>query len=196
MRRAGTVVSKCAALSLLVLMLGALYLGTVEPLLSRYQQTEVVLQETRSTTARFLMAAREYSATQEKAAQVDNDRSFERAYFVVPRLPLAVAELQGLVKRVVEESSGDLLSTQEVVARSNELHPRVSVRVRMETTLEGLREVFYRLEGGEPYLFVDNLSIQPKATARSRHREADTAPAAQVLLVQFDVYGYAWVQGA
>ena len=67
---------------------------------------------------------------------------------------------------------------------------RAALRVQFAVTIAGLQETLYELESGQPYLFVDQLTVRQQRMRR-RSAEAEQEP---VLDVSFEVFGY--VRGA
>ena len=63
---------------------------------------------------------------------------------------------------------------------------RVSARVQLRITAIGLRDLLHRIEGAQPYLFVDNLDIRSSQQPGSKQAAHEHVP----LLVRFDIYGY------
>lgn len=190
------VISKGAALALLLGLLGVLYVGTAEPLLRHYADNEAAIRDAATMLERFKHAAQDRKVPNVPIGEIRADRSHLAHYFVAERLPLATAELQGQLKRVIDGAGGQLLSTQEIQANDKEPHQRVSVRVRMEATPSAMLQVFHALEASTPYLFLDNASIQPKVISLPGQRDnRDAQPEQQALVIQFDVFGYLWTEG-
>lgn len=81
---------------------------------------------------------------------------------------LGAAELQRIVKRVVTPKGGAIISTQILPPKQEQGATRVTLRVRMKGSLEILVSVFHTLETGNPYLFLDNVSIRGRAVSRRR----------------------------
>lgn len=101
---------------------------------------------------------------------------------------LAGAELQRLVKRVAGTSGTEILSTQILPPRQEQAFTQVSIKVRMRTSLDKLVPVFHRLETGEPYLFLDKVSIRGRLVGRGKVNRG-TKPQ-RVLDVDFELTGY------
>lgn len=81
---------------------------------------------------------------------------------------LASAELQNIVKTAVTEAGGQLTSTQGLPGRTEDEFVRIAVKVRMSSTIEGLRAVLHSLDSNVPLLLVDQLDISPVRGVRNR----------------------------
>lgn len=98
---------------------------------------------------------------------------------------LASAELQTRIKQVVNESGGELASTQAIAEKPEENIVRVGVKVRLAGSTAVLRAVLHTFESGKPSLFIDNLNIRPiRAPGRPGEAYEDR------LSADFDVIGY------
>lgn len=100
---------------------------------------------------------------------------------------LASAEIQAILKRVVEAQGGQVQSAQGLPARSENAGTRITVRVRARLGLEGLVRVLHELETGNPFLFLDNLSVRGQPALRARR---GPRPEATELNLEVDVSGY------
>ena len=64
---------------------------------------------------------------------------------------------------------------------------KVAISVQMRCQIGDLAKVFFEMENGTPYLFIDNLNIQKRSTRRRVGREVVTE---EYLDVKFDLAGY------
>ena len=98
---------------------------------------------------------------------------------------VANAEIQAIVKRLVEQNGGNMLTTQVLPSRQEEGFTRVGVRVRLRLRLESLLLVLHALETGTPFLFLESVAIggQPPALQRLQPGSTD-------LSVDLEVFGY------
>ena len=86
---------------------------------------------------------------------------------------------------MIEESGGNLISTQALPGRDDEAYPRVTVKVRMQADMNALQAVLYQLMINRPLLFTDNMMIQRRNIAPGPRDSG-----AGLLEVHFDVSGY------
>ena len=65
----------------------------------------------------------------------------------------------------------EVLSTQILPASEQEGFNRVTLKVRMRGVLENTVKAFHALETGQPYLFLDNVSIRGHARRTGNYRK-------------------------
>lgn len=81
---------------------------------------------------------------------------------------LASAELQNAIKTAVTEAGGQLTSTQGLPGKAENEFVRISVKVRMVSSIDALRHVLHSIESSVPLLVIDQLDITPVRGARNR----------------------------
>ena len=97
-----------------------------------------------------------------------------------------------MVKKISVREKGQVLSTQIVTAKQEQGFTRVTLRVRMKGSLESLVAVFYALETGNPYLFLDDVSLRGRAVVRQRSAAIKKAGASRQRLLdaEFSLSAY------
>lgn len=103
---------------------------------------------------------------------------------------LAAAELQRIAKRAIQPSGGQVLSTQALPVVEEQGAARVGIRIRMRSDLEGAVKVFYTMETGQPFLFIDNVSMRTSVRRVRRTRKRQTNAAVNRLDLDFELFGY------
>lgn len=99
---------------------------------------------------------------------------------------LAAASLQGIIQRNADSNGMEVLSTQILPSSEEAGFTRVALKVRMRGGLDNIVRLFYALETSQPYLFLDNVSVQ----GYTRRVRPGTVSRAQMLNLDFDVTGY------
>ena len=99
---------------------------------------------------------------------------------------LAAAKLQGIIQRIAGTKGVEVLSTQILPSSEEAGFTRVALKVRMRGKLDDTVALFHALETGQPYLFLDNVSINSHA----RRVRKIAVNYAQQLTVGFDLIGY------
>ncbi|MDR3389264.1 MAG: type II secretion system protein GspM [Rudaea sp.] len=66
---------------------------------------------------------------------------------------------QAIGARVKDENRCSIVSNSNFKGGDEELYQRVTIQVRMRCDLEPLAGIFYELENGNPYLFIEQISI-------------------------------------
>lgn len=186
----GGLQGRVLAVVLLLILALLVYLGFVRPytgLLHGLQQEIVQLGE---RLARYQSVASAQQAVDKGLRLLQRDPQLTTSFLSQKTEALASAELQQLVKRLVRESGGQLVSTQTVTAQESGDFDAVTVKVVMRGSSETLHQLLRKLELGKPLLIVDGLSIR-----NMRRYTRPGQEAAERLTVNFDLTGYLWPRG-
>ena len=97
---------------------------------------------------------------------------------------IAAANMQALVKRLIESHSGQMRSAQLVSASATNGLEKIEVQYEVSLPLGSLAGATFELESGRPFLFLDSVEVRPEVYAG----EATSAPGA--LHVQWTMHGY------
>ncbi len=146
------------------------YMNTIDELDGRLQ----ILQRTVSSS----------DDLRTRHEQLKRSLAGNRHYLQGSSEALAAANLQSTVKQQASAKQMEVLSTQILPSSEEAGFTRVALKVRMRGTLEDTVRLIHSLETGQPYLFLDNVTI------RSLSRRRTVSVAAQMLNVDFDLIGY------
>lgn len=154
---------RAAALAALAAALAAGYAVLVLPLVVAHRALDERSAAQGHRLAQYRRAALE-RAHDTRQLEEARQRDAAAPYYLAEQGPaLARAELQGLVKRAVEEAGGELLSTQGLPVQKDERE--VAVRVRARGDVRALSSMLYALEGALPVLFVRTLAVDAAGEA-------------------------------
>jgi general secretion pathway protein M len=148
------------------------YLDTVDGLSRRLQ----ILERTAS----------EGDELRSQHEQLKRSLARNRHYLKSTSEALAAANLQGIIERVAGSKNMEVLSTQILPSSTEAGFTRVALKVRMRGSMDNTVKVFHALETGQPYLFLDNVSIRSHA----RRRIGKFKIGQDLLNVDFDLIGY------
>ncbi|HEY2034725.1 MAG TPA: type II secretion system protein GspM [Rhizomicrobium sp.] len=101
---------------------------------------------------------------------------------------LAAANMQGLIKSLVERESGQVRSAQNLTPSSSNGFEKVAIQYDLSLPLNRLKDTAYKLETGAPYLFLDDVDIRMAESWQSEGAPNDPPP----LQVRWTVRGYRW----
>ncbi|MEI6738335.1 MAG: type II secretion system protein GspM [Pseudomonadota bacterium] len=111
-----------------------------------------------------------------------------KKYFLKGATPALVgADLQDVVKEIIEAKSGRVLSSQLLAHKDDNGYRLVNATIQMTANIQNLRHILYALESREPYLFVENLTIRAQVPSGFKP-QAGFEPD---MFIQFDVSGLA-----
>jgi len=193
MLRRGSLLSRMLAVGLLGGMLLAGYGLVLSPVFVAYQEVGQEIEESQLLLQRYRGLASQRPELSARLADVERQAAKVGGYLKGPSDALAAAELQDHVRAVIEAAGGSLRSTQILPvndADSKVPVRRATLRIQLAIDIKGLQKVLYQLETGQPYLFVDQLTVRQRRMRR-RSKEPEQEP---VLDVSFEVFGY--VRGA
>ena len=181
---------RLAALALLLLVGGALYLAVDQWLIGRYRDYQNQLQQQQERLAQLERIAATREPVQQRIVKIQQDRNITAQYLPQSAPALAAAELQQRIKAVVEAAGGALQSTQALPPVEEGGAMKVTVSAIMNGDTGSVQKVLYDLEGQTPLLFVDNLELSARMM-RPRLPNGRYANYTRMQLsAQFEISGY------
>ncbi len=102
---------------------------------------------------------------------------------------LAGADLQDIVKSLIETNNGRLLSSQLLAHKDDSGVRQVNATIQMTASIQNLRQILHAMESREPYLFLDNLTVRAQVPSGFKP-QAGFEPE---MFIQFDVSGLSLV---
>jgi general secretion pathway protein M len=180
-------ISRLAAVLLLLTVLLGVYTFLVEPIIVGYDATGREIEEARDQLARFERAAAMRPVLLKQMNEFEAHQNALGYFLKGSTDALAAAGLQDRVNDLIAGKGGTLQSIQPMPGVEEQGLMRITLRVQMTGTTETLFDVLYALESGSPVLFVDNLDIQNRGSLQAG---ADAAGDVGVLTVAFDLSGY------
>ncbi len=99
---------------------------------------------------------------------------------------LAAANMQSLVKDLVERHGGAMRSAQNLAASKSGGMEKITAQYEMSIPMGSLKAVTYELETRTPYLFFDQVEIRPESST------GGPTGAPTDLDVQWTLHGYRW----
>lgn len=179
--------SRILAVLLLLAAVGLVYSVAVEPVRSVYNANQDTLETLENQLARYRQLASRRAALEQQVRDLSSTQPTDKYYLRNKTEALAAAELQAHIGKIVASANGTIISTQPLATVSKELLPKVRVRVRMSGEIAAVRKIFYELESGTPFLFIEEVSISSHGRpVRRKTTYAQNRP----LDVQFELSGY------
>ena len=96
---------------------------------------------------------------------------------------LAGADLQDVAKAVIEANNGRILSSQLLPHKDDSGVRQVNATIQMTANIQNLREILHAMEGREPYLFLDNLTVRAQVPSGFKPQPGFEPE----MFIQFDV---------
>lgn len=154
--------SRALAALLLLLVVSAAVAGVALPVWLLNQRYDSALEDYTDRLARYQRVVALRPAIEEAIKTVEARAGHQ--YYLKPASPaLSAAELQGLVTRIIETHRGRIAASQALPAKEDgqAAEPvKVAISVQMIASIVPLLMILHTLEASQPYLFVDQLTVQ------------------------------------
>lgn len=179
--------NRLTAIVLFLLVIGGVVVYGIMPVVGSFRETDEALQETQELLVRFAQTAATREAYKKQIDELGDSKALRGFYIPGATNALAAASLQEDVRTAVKTAGGEIKSTQILAVQRHGEFERVGLRVALSMKVEPLLNLLYKLEAGQPYLFVDNLEIAARVSRRRSDPEENKDPD---LAVRFDIYGF------
>lgn len=184
---------RVAAVAATILLGVLVYLALIRPVVESYRHYDERIAELTDRLQRYQRAARDREMSARLLEQRKRSDPAKRLYLGGQNASLAASELQGVIKRVVDESKGELLSMQVIGPPKAERASEVTVKVRVKGDIQTLQKCVHALESGRPVLLLSKLSVDaiPATSRAAVPGKADVIRSDGVdLSISIDVTGY------
>lgn len=180
-------VRRALAVTILIVLVAALFFGVVQPLADSYLSDHQRITQLKDAVAKYQRAAEELPARQAQLDALARDQASATGFLQGPSDTLIAAQIQNRIKSLADSAKVELRSSQVLPGAEEGKLKRIAVREQLTGTISGILSVFHGLEAtSSPSLFLDNISMRTRPIVTRAN-----APAAdEILEVQFDVYGY------
>lgn len=175
-----------AALGFLVAAIMAVIAAVALPLWFAHQHYDEALDDIDRRLVRYERLAAARPELQQKLEAVRAQGS--RKYFLkASAASLSAAEIQERVRQFVEGQGGRLISVQVAQPREEGRFRQVTVTVQANANITATRRILHAIESGEPYLFVDAMTIRAQVPPGFK-----PAPGFEPeMFIQLDISGFA-----
>ena len=188
-----TTAQRALALGILALLLTAATAAVVVPLRGVFVASDERIADLEFRLQRYTRQASRQEELRAELESLGRQRSGVEELLKGASSAIAGANLQALLKQVVQQSGGRLESTQVLPELNQGALERVSIRAQFSGTIEVLQRVLYGIEFREPLLFVENMEARAKRMRRLR-RNQKPADSGQTLSVSLEVSGFRRVE--
>lgn len=177
--------SRAAAIALLLLAVVIVLGGFIIPVYLLHRHYDSYLETYSDVLARSQRVAATRAALEAKLAAV-KAREPRKGFLKNAGPALAASEVQDVAKNLIEGNGGKLVAVQILPHKDDGRFRQVVVNIQMSASTPVLRKILHALEGAQPYLFVDNLTVRANVSFGFR-----PPTEAEILVVQMDVSGFA-----
>jgi general secretion pathway protein M len=185
---------RALAVGILVILLLAVYMVLVDPIVSMHQDYNQRVEQLQERLAGFQRIAASQQSLDKAYKQLRRTVAVQNSGYVNGETEaLAAAEMQGYVKRIVEENGGHLTSIQILSDNeTDEPAPRIALKVQITGAIETVQKVFYALESGQPYVFLEDVYLH----SRSAYTFRPNQPQLLQMDIRFNLYSYLQPKGS
>jgi general secretion pathway protein M len=158
--------AKIVAVALVILPLLVVYQIAVQPLLADYWAVGEEIESLEDDIVRYQQLLGQRPALER------NIETLEAQHPIAPYLldgsnaALAAANLQRRLQEIAAEHGARVISVQVQAPVQEGPLERISLQARVQSDSLGFRDTLYDLEAGQPYLFIEDISISVRPTAR------------------------------
>ena len=161
--------------------------GVVLPAVYRYQALESGIADSEAALQRLTQVAARLPRLEAERAALKEALATQDGFLKATSDALISAEMQARIKSVTDRAGGQLKSTQILPAREESGFRRITARVEVMGNADALERLWYEMESGAPFLFIDSFDVQ----ARQVPRRDRTQPPLTTLDARFEVTAYA-----
>jgi general secretion pathway protein M len=180
--------SRLVAISLLLVALFLGYAALIVPPLEAWRDARGAIADAQGALPRIADAQESLTARRQLLADLQRRQRVAEGLLQGDSETLIAAQLQNRIKTLVGAAQGEVTSMQVLQTRNDGGFRKIAVRGQVLIGLPGLQKVFYELEAGMPYLFLDNVEIRVQQSPSKARDEPKRDPAHDV---RFDLYGFA-----
>jgi len=147
------------ALSMLLAVLGGVYLLVASPLLGLYAGRAAVLENRRMLLPRLRAAAEELPILRARVEQLRVAAGTRKITLEGASDPIAAATLQSRIEELAASAGATIGSTESLPAEARSGYRRIGLRYVLSGSYETLVKFLAKLEAATPPLVIDNLHI-------------------------------------
>ncbi len=186
--------NRLLAIGILLLVLILLFSLVIGPLIGRFVSDGESIADLELQLARFQSLAAELESSQQQLQRLQSENPASDLYLPEQKAALASARLQQHFNQLLDQSGGQVLSTQDLPLSRDEPLPGVAIQVQIRAEIEQLVKLLYGLETSKPLLFLNDLEIVANPRLAVPYRPARSSrvqslPLSQ-LNVRFKLLGY------
>ncbi|HMB77557.1 MAG TPA: type II secretion system protein GspM [Kiloniellaceae bacterium] len=178
--------SRPLALGILALLLALVGLFVVMPLVGSYSDGSASLAENRALIERYRQQTARETALEDKLAALSDLQLRSGFYLSGETEAVAAAALQDRFRALAAQSGAEVKSIQSLPPKTEEGLSRVGVRVALAADSESFYRLLHDLEGGSPYIFVENLELQLQRKSGGLGKIDETGK----LSLRLDLFGF------
>jgi len=189
------VLSRSLAILLLAVAVASVWILLITPVIGQRAAYKADIGRARHLIGAFETRREKIGSLKREIEALRSDRTSKSAYFTARNPTLAAAKLQSRIKALTQAAGAGLTSSQVLTTDDKKSAlQRVTVRADMVGPVDAIRSVFHTLEAGQPYVFLDNVTISASPPRRQNRRRTNEQDDTGLLTVRYEAYGFLWQQ--
>jgi general secretion pathway protein M len=163
--------AKWVAVSLLFIPILLVYQVAIGPMLARYGAVGDEIEQLESDIVRYQRLLAQGPGLAQSIEQFDAEFPIAPYLLDGSNSALAAANLQRRLQEIAAEHGARVISVQVQTPVEDGPLEKISLQARLQADSLAFRDTLYDLETGQPYLFIENLGINVRPTARRREED-------------------------
>lgn len=185
MTDAGKLISRAAAIALLLGLLSGLYLLAIEPILAARRMLHQSLSRTTELALRYERVGAAGNRLETKIQEFLKRQTESGIYLIGETEALAAARLQQMVNARIKANRGRVRRIQILPMKMEQGSVRVAISVTLEAPMSALQRIVHSFEANRPMVFVQGFEIKGRRSRQWGKQAADP-----ILFVRLKLAGY------
>jgi hypothetical protein len=148
------------ALGLLTLALGLAWLLVVAPVMDAFAEQSARIDDLHQQLTAFKVRIAMKPVVEMRLAEIKKNQAAATGLIGGASAELAAANMQSLVKTLFESDAAQIRSAQNLPPTTADGFQRIEVQYDVAVPMTRLKDVIYRLESSNPYLFLDGVDLR------------------------------------
>lgn len=176
------------ALGILGLVLAAGWLVVVQPVIDAFLAQRDDIEQSQRMLAAYEARIAMKPLVQARLDALKRNESSSTGLIGGASAELAAANIQSLVKTLIESASGQVRSAQNLPPVSGDGFERIQIQYDVSVPMTKLKDMAYRIETATPYLFLDGIDLRAPESWDTSGVQADPPN----VDIRWTVSGYRW----
>ena len=176
------------ALGLLLVAIAAAWAMVIEPVADAFADQRDAIAQSHQLLAAYTRRIALRPAIEAKLAQLQQHETTATGLIGGASAELAAANIQNVVKALVESEDGQVHSAQNLAPVTADGFQRIEIQYDVSLPMTRLKSVAYRIETSMPFLFLDGIDMRAPESWQSPGLQLDPPN----LEIRWTVRGYRW----
>ncbi len=178
--------SRPLAIGILVLLLALVGVFGLMPLINSYAESGAALAHSKELIERYQQQNARRPLLEAELQALAELQARSGFYLAGETDAVAAATLQDKFRELAARSGAEVKSIQSLTPKKEEGLSRVAVRASVVASSEAFYRLLHSLEGGRPYIFIENIEAQMQRKSGGLGAIDETGK----LVLRLDLYGF------